>query len=47
MSVDGALLARKGKAGTLKDVVVDGSTRDQFLRFTGFTARAPSIGRIV
>jgi hypothetical protein len=38
MSVDGALLARKGKAGTLKDVVVDGSTRDQFLRFTGFTA---------
>jgi hypothetical protein len=38
MSIDGVLLAGKGKADTLKDVVVDGSTRDQFLRFTGFTA---------
>jgi hypothetical protein len=38
MSIDGALLARKRKAGTLKDVIVDGSTRDQFLRFTGFPA---------
>jgi hypothetical protein len=34
MSVDGVLLADKGKADTLKDVVVDGSTRDQFLRIT-------------
>jgi hypothetical protein len=38
MSIEGALLARKGKGGTLEDVVVDGSTRDQFLRFTGFPA---------
>jgi hypothetical protein len=38
LSIDGVLLADKGKADTLKDVVVDGSTRDQFLRFTGFTA---------
>src|SRR5260370_16561622 len=38
LSIDGVLLADKGKADTLKDVVVDGSTREQFLRFTGFTA---------
>jgi hypothetical protein len=38
LSIDGVLLADKGKADTLKDIVVDGSTRDQFLRFTGFTA---------
>jgi hypothetical protein len=38
MSITGALLADKGQADTLKDVVVDGSTRDQCLRFTGFTA---------
>jgi hypothetical protein len=38
MSIGGMLLADKGKADTLKDVVVDGSTREQFLRFTGFTA---------
>jgi hypothetical protein len=38
MSIAGALLAGKGKADTLKDVIVDGSTRDQFLRFTDFTA---------
>jgi hypothetical protein len=38
MSIDGALLARKGKAGLLKDVVAEGCTRTQSLRFTGFTA---------
>jgi hypothetical protein len=38
MSIDGVLLAGKGKADTLNDVVVEGSTRDQYLRFTGFTA---------
>jgi hypothetical protein len=38
LSIDGVLLADKGKADSLKDIVVDGSTRDQFLRFTGFTA---------
>jgi hypothetical protein len=38
VSINGALLAGKSKAGALKDVVIDGSTRDQFLRFTGFTA---------
>jgi hypothetical protein len=38
MSIEGVLLAEKGKADALKDVVVDGSTRDQFLRFTGFAA---------
>src|SRR5260370_15369665 len=38
MSIGGVLLADKGKADTLKDVVVDGSTGEQFLRFTGFTA---------
>ena len=38
LSIDGVLLAEKGKADAIKDVVVDGSTRDQFLRFTGFTA---------
>jgi hypothetical protein len=38
MSIDGALLARKGKAGLLKDVVVEGCTQTQSLRFTGFTA---------
>src|SRR6202051_2302375 len=41
VSINGTLLAGKGKAGALKDVVIDGSTRDQFLRFTGFTAPAP------
>jgi hypothetical protein len=38
MSIDGALLARKGKAGLLKDVVAEGSTHTQSLRFMGFTA---------
>src|ERR1700688_2497920 len=38
MSIDGALLARKGKAGQLKDVVAAGSIHTQSLRFTGFTA---------
>src|ERR1700688_1558902 len=38
MSIDGALLARKGKAGLLKDVVAEGCTHTQSLRFTGFTA---------
>ena len=38
MSIDGALLADKGKAGLLKDVVAEGCTHTQSLRFTGFTA---------
>ena len=38
MSIDGALLARKGKAGLLKDVVAEGCVHTQSLRFTGFTA---------
>jgi hypothetical protein len=38
MSIDGALLARKGKAGLLRDVVAEGCTHTQSLRFTGFTA---------
>jgi hypothetical protein len=38
VSINGTLLAGKGKADALKDVVIDGSTRDQFLRLTGFTA---------
>ena len=38
MSIDGALLARKGKAGLLKDIVAEGCTHTQSLRFTGFTA---------
>jgi hypothetical protein len=38
MSIDGNLFARKGNGGVLKDVVVDGDTHAQFLRFTGFPA---------
>jgi hypothetical protein len=38
MSIDGALLARKGKAGLLKDVVAEGCTHTQSLWLTGFTA---------
>jgi hypothetical protein len=38
LSIGGALLARKGKAGLLKDVVAEGSTQTQSLRLTGFTA---------
>jgi len=37
-SVDGALLARKGKRGALKDVVISGDTRDQRVSIAGFTA---------
>jgi len=36
MSIDGALFARKGKSGALANVVVEGHTGEQFLRFTGF-----------
>jgi hypothetical protein len=36
MSIDGALFARKGHPGALKDVTVEGHTRDQFLQMTGF-----------
>jgi hypothetical protein len=39
LSIDGALLASKGKAETLKDIVVEGSTHDQLMRVTGFAAR--------
>jgi hypothetical protein len=38
MSIDGALLASKGKAGLLKDLVAEGCTHVQSLRLTGFTA---------
>jgi hypothetical protein len=38
VSVDGTLLSRKGWAGGLKEVVAEGSTRTQSIRFTGFTA---------
>jgi hypothetical protein len=38
LSMDGALLARKGKAGLLKNLVAEGCTRTQSLRLTGFTA---------
>jgi hypothetical protein len=37
-SIDGAVLARKGKARTLKDVVLTGQTDEQHLCITGFTA---------
>jgi len=37
-SVDGALLARKGKRGALKDVVISGDTHDQRVSITGFTS---------
>jgi hypothetical protein len=36
--INGALLAGKGKADALKDVVIEGNVRDHFLRFTGFAA---------
>jgi hypothetical protein len=38
MSIEGALLARKGKAGLLKDVVAEGCIHTQSVRLTGFTA---------
>jgi hypothetical protein len=38
LSIEGALFTRKGKPGALKDVIADGSTRQQSLRLTGFTA---------
>lgn len=37
-SIDGALFARKGQAGSVKDVVLTGDTRQQRLCITGFTA---------
>ena len=37
-SIDGALLAQKGKGGLLKDIVAEGETHTQSLRITGFTA---------
>lgn len=36
MSIDGALFARKGHPGALKDVTVEGHTQDQFLQINGF-----------
>jgi hypothetical protein len=38
MSIDGPLLARRGKGGLLKEIVVEGCTRTQSLRMTGFGA---------
>jgi hypothetical protein len=38
MSIDGALLARKGKAGLLKEIVANGSIQAQTVRLTGFGA---------
>ena len=38
ISITGALLARSGKAGMLKEIVVEGSTREPLLRIEGFTA---------
>jgi hypothetical protein len=38
LRLQGALFARKLKRGDLGDVIVDGSTRQQYLRFTGLTA---------
>jgi hypothetical protein len=38
ISITGALLARHGKAEMLKEIVVEGSTREPLLRIEGFTA---------
>ena len=38
ISIDGSLFAGKGKSGLLKDVVAEGCTQSQSVRFTGFTA---------
>jgi hypothetical protein len=38
ISITGALLARNGKAGMLKEIVVEGSTREPLLRIEGFAA---------
>jgi hypothetical protein len=37
-SMDGSLFTRKGMPGTMKDLVLSGSTREQRLCITGFTA---------
>jgi hypothetical protein len=37
-SIDGALLARRGKAGLLKEIVANGSIEAQSVRLTGFGA---------
>jgi len=36
LSIDGALFSRVGQGGGLKDMVAEGSTRNQSVRFTGF-----------
>jgi hypothetical protein len=38
LSIDGDLLARRGRPGDFKDLVAEGSTRAQAVQFTGFTA---------
>jgi hypothetical protein len=38
LSIDGELLRNKGKAGLVREVVVEGSTPEQTLQITGFTA---------
>ena len=37
LSIDGALFSRIGRAGRFKDVVAEGSTQTQLVRFTGFS----------
>jgi hypothetical protein len=36
LSIDGALLSRVGQASRFKEMVAEGSTRNQSVRFTGF-----------
>ena len=36
LSIEGALLSRMGQAGRFKEMVAEGSTRTQSVRFTGF-----------
>jgi hypothetical protein len=37
LSIDGALFSRVGQAGRFKEIVAEGSTRNQSVRFTGFS----------
>ena len=42
LSIDGAFLSRAGQRGGFKDVVAEGSTRSQSVRFRGFSDRGKS-----
>ena len=42
LSIDGALLTPLGQAGRCKDMVAEGTTQTQFVRFTGFDG--PDLG---